>query len=85
MNEQLPAQFSTLVISLASSSLMALGVEQNPQTGTVEKDLNVARFNIDLLNVLKEKTKNNLNNDEQRLLDSVISDLQLKFVEVSKK
>lgn len=83
--QQIPAQFSTLVISLASSSLMALGVEQNPQTGTIEKDLNLARFNIDLLNILKEKTKNNLNDDEQRLLDSVISDLQLKFVEVSKK
>lgn len=82
---EIPAQFSTLVISLASSAVMALGLEKNPQTDTVEKDLDVARFNIDLLNVLKEKTKNNLSEEEQRLIDSIISDLQIKFVEVAKK
>lgn len=83
--KEIPAQFSTLVLSLASSAVMALGLEKNPQTDKVEKDLNVARFNIDLLNVLKEKTKNNLSEDEQRLLDFVTSDLQLKYVEVSKQ
>ncbi len=79
------AQFSTLVISLASSTMIALGLEKNPQSGETEKDLRLAQFNIDLLNVLKEKTKNNLNDDEKQLLGTVISDLQLKYVEVSKK
>lgn len=83
-NQELQAQFSTLVISLASSSLMALGLEKNPQTNQSEKDLNMARFNIDLLNVLKQKTNNNLTEDEKRLLDTVIADLQIKFCEVSK-
>lgn len=78
------AQFSTLVLSLASSSVMALGLEKNPQTDQFEKDLSVAQFNIDLLNVLREKTKNNLTQDEKHLLDSLLSDLQLKYVEVSK-
>ncbi|NCN40854.1 DUF1844 domain-containing protein [bacterium] len=81
---ELEAQFSTLVISLASSSLIALGLEKNPQTNQTEKDLNVARFNIDLLNILKTKTNNNLTEDEKRLLDTIISDLQIKFCEVSK-
>lgn len=81
---ELQAQFSTLVISLASSSLIALGLEQNPQSQKAEKDLNMARFNIDLLNVLKSKTNNNLTEDEKRLLESVISDLQIKFCEASK-
>jgi hypothetical protein len=76
-------QFSTLVISLASSAVMALGLEKNPHTGKEEKDLDVARFNIDLLLLLKEKTKGNLTDDERQLLDSVISDLQMRFVEVN--
>ncbi|MAV90836.1 MAG: hypothetical protein CL676_05400 [Bdellovibrionaceae bacterium] len=77
-------QFSTLVLSLASSSIMALGLEPHPHTQKVEKDLKMAQFNIDLLNVLKTKTQNNLTTDEKHLLESVISDLQIKFCEVSK-
>ena len=59
---------------------MALGLEKNPQSAKYEKDLNLARFNIDMLKLLKDKTKNNLSVDEQKFLDSVLSDLQLKFV-----
>ncbi|MGE4132871.1 MAG: DUF1844 domain-containing protein [Bdellovibrionales bacterium] len=79
----LPASFSTLVLSLASSAVMALGLEKNPHTGQVEKDLNLARFNIDILNMLLEKTKGNLTADEGKFLESVVSDLQIKFVYVS--
>ncbi len=67
---------------MASSAVLALGLDKNPQTGEYEKDLDVARFNIDMLNLLKEKTKNNLDKDEQQFLDSVVSDLQMKFVYV---
>ncbi len=41
----------------------------------------IAKFNIDLLVVLQEKTKNNLSADEKNFLDTVVQDLQLKFVE----
>lgn len=75
------ASFSTLVISLGSSAVMAMGLAPNPQTEKVEKDLKMAQFNIDLLVVLRDKTKGNLNADETRLVDHVIHDLQLKFVE----
>lgn len=67
---------------MASSAVLALGLDKNPQTGEYEKDLDVARFNIDMLNLLKEKTKNNLDKEEQQFLDSVVSDLQMKFVYV---
>lgn len=80
--ESLPCSFSTLVLSMASSAILALGLEKNPQTGKTEKDLEVARFNIDMLEMLKEKTKNNLTADERHFLESVVSDLQLKFVHV---
>ena len=74
------ANFSVLTMSLASSAAMALGLAPDPQTGKTEKDKNMAKFNIDLLVMLKDKTKGNLNADEQKFLETVITDLQLKFV-----
>lgn len=82
-NSPLPT-FSTLVLSLGSSAIIAMGLDKNPQTGQVEKDMDLARFNIDMLSLLKEKTKNNLTAEEQQFLDSVVSDLQLKFIGIKK-
>jgi hypothetical protein len=78
----LPVSFSTLILSLASSAVLAMGLEKNPQTGQIEKDLDLARFNIDMLNLLKDKTKGNLDAEEKQFLDSVVGDLQMKFVYV---
>lgn len=76
----LPVQFSTLVLSLASSAILAMGLEKNPQTNQIEKDIELARFNIDMLLMLKEKTKNNLDTEESKFLETLIGDLQMKFV-----
>jgi hypothetical protein len=81
--EKLEANFSTLVLSIASSAAMALGLAPHPVSGKSEKDLNLARFNIDLLTMLAEKTKGNRTSDEERFLSSVLSDLKMKYVEVS--
>ncbi len=78
--QKMEATFSVLAMSLASSAAMALGLAPDPQSGEVHKDKDMAKFNIDLLVVLKEKTKGNLTSDEQRFLESVVSDLQVKFV-----
>jgi len=59
---------------------MALGLAPNPANGKTERDLELARFNIDLLRMLRDKTKGNLNADEQRFIESIVSDLQMKFV-----
>lgn len=80
--QSLPVSFSTLVLSLASSAVLAMGLEKNPQTGQIEKDLDLARFNIDMLALLREKTKNNLTHEEQQFIEAVISDLQVRFVAV---
>lgn len=74
--------FSTLVLSIGSSAAMAMGLAPNPATQKVEKDLDMARFHIDLLVLLKDKTKNNLDAEEQKFLDSMISDLQMRFVQL---
>ena len=83
-NNPFPAQFSTLILSLASSAFIAMGLEKNPQTNQIEKDMELASFNIDMLEMLKKKTKNNLDADEQQLLDTILADLQIKFVNHTK-
>ena len=77
----LEANFSTLILSIASSAAMAMGIAPNPSTNKIEKDLEMARFNIDLLVLLQTKTKGNLSKEEEDFLKNVISDLQLKFVQ----
>lgn len=79
--EKLEASLSLLIMSLASSAMMAMGLAADPQSGKTQTDMNMARFNIDLLIVLKEKTKNNLNNEEVDLLNHILQDLQTKFVQ----
>ncbi len=73
--------FSTLILSVGSSAVVAMGLEKNPLTQKFEKDLDVAKLNIDTLLMLKEKTKNNLNEEEKQFLDHMISDLQMRYVQ----
>lgn len=83
-NKNMEASFSTLIMSLGSSTIMSLGLAQNPQTGKTEKDLNIAKFNIDLLLMLQDKTKSNLTEDEEKFLKALVTDLQVKYVEANK-
>ncbi len=82
MADTMEASFSVLIMSLASSSCMAMGLAPDPENGEVYKDKQMARFNIDLLLVLQEKTKGNLSKDEDQFLENLISDLQMKFVSI---
>lgn len=79
--QKLEASFSVLAMSIASSAAMALGLAPDPNTGETRKDKDMAKFNIDLLLMLKDKTKGQLTTDEQGFLESVLTDLQLKFVQ----
>ncbi len=80
-SDSLEASFSLLVMSLASSASMALGLAPEPHTGEFHKDLPMAKFNIDLILMLKEKSKGNLTEEENRFISSVLQDLQLKYVQ----
>ena len=75
--------FSAFVLGLASSALIHLGVHQNPETGAVSIDLTLARQSIDVLAMLREKTRGNLSTEEEQLCSSVLADLRLRFVEKS--
>lgn len=74
-------QFVNLVSALAASAMQQLGKLVHPLSGKTEVNLQGARSTIDLLEMLREKTKGNLNEDETQLLRSTISNLQLNFVD----
>ena len=76
--------FSSLIFSLSSSALFHLGETPDPQTGEKKKDLPLAKHTIDIMAMLKEKTKGNLDDDERRFLEIVLSDLQLRYVSAVK-
>lgn len=75
--------FSAFVLGLASSAMISLGAQEHPETGTVTIDLVLARQSIDVLAMLREKTRGNLTADEEHLFSSVLADLRLRFVEQS--
>lgn len=80
-----PVNFSSFILSLATSALIHLGQEANPATGERSVVLPAARQVIDLITLLEEKTKGNLTPEEENLLRQILFTLRLKFVEVEKK
>ena len=58
----------------------ALGKVANPATGKIEKNLDTAKHVIDMLDVLRDKTSGNVTEDEKKLMDAAIADLQLNYV-----
>ncbi len=79
-----PADFRTLVATLASQAMMGLGAYGDPQTGRVVIDVVGAQFAIDLLGVLEEKTKGNLAPEESAELTEVLAHLRARFVQIAR-
>jgi hypothetical protein len=75
------ALFVNLVIIFQSAAMQQMGKIMNPITGKVEKNLEQARYSIDILSMLKEKTRGNLSDDLERLLDSALLQLRMNYVE----
>ena len=72
--------FSTFIVSLASSALVGLGEVPDPATGRKARDMGFARHNIDILEMLREKTLGRLEEDESGLLDNILSELRVKYI-----
>lgn len=75
-----PVDFSTFVLSLASSAMVHLGDVPHPETGEPARNLPLARQTIDMLAMLQQKTKGNLSRDEATYLESILYDLRLRCV-----
>lgn len=83
-DEKKGIDFYTFVLSLGSSAFVHLGDAPHPETGApVEPDLAIAKQTIDILAMLREKTKGNLTAEEERFLENVLTDLRLRFVQRS--
>jgi hypothetical protein len=79
-----PVDFSTHVLSLASTALIALGKMPGPEGDDHPVDLETARHLIDVLGMLEVKTRGNLDEPEHKLLASLIYDLRVAFVDAQK-
>ena len=75
--------FIAHVFHMASQAAMALGEIESPLTGKRETDLRSARFLIDIIEILEEKTRGNLDDDETRYINGVLADLRMKYVQKS--
>lgn len=80
-----PVDFSTHVLSLASTALIALGKMPEPDGTKHAVDIETARYLIDVLAMLEAKTKGNLDEAEQKLLASLVYDLRVAFVDAQPK
>ncbi len=76
---------ATFIFSLSSSALVHLGEIPEPETNKTLVDLPIAKQIIDTLGLLQEKTKGNLDPDEEKLLRSVLYDLRMRYVQKSGK
>ena len=77
--------FHLLVLSLSNAALMGLGLMPDPESGGLMKNLDLAGHNIDLLCMLQAKTKGNLTAEESQLLEGLLYDLRLKYVEARRQ
>jgi Domain of unknown function (DUF1844) len=75
-----PIDFTAFLLGLASTALIHMGATPHPDTGRIQRDEVLARQSLDLLAMLKEKTRGNLSAEEERLFSALLTDLRLKFV-----
>ena len=79
-----PVDFSTHVLSLASTALIALGKMPGPDGDPIDLDVETAKHLIDVLEMLEQKTRNNLDEAEAKLLASLLYDLRIAYVDAQK-
>jgi Domain of unknown function (DUF1844) len=79
-----PATFEFFVLSMKMQAEMSMGlVHFGEEADRPKPDLRVARHSIDLLSMIAEKTRGNLNLEEQRLIENSLTELRFRFVQVS--
>ncbi|MBK8982747.1 MAG: DUF1844 domain-containing protein [Ignavibacteria bacterium] len=86
MNEDKNKQlFLSLVYSFQMQAMIQMGKLQNPVTGEIDRDLDAAQVSIDMIDMLKEKSKNNISSEETGFITKVVSELKMNFVEEKQK
>jgi len=84
--QQIPlpeVNFGNFLLSLHTSALIQLGEIQDPNAGQALKDLPLAKQTIDLVGMLKEKTRGNLAPEEEKMMEAVLYDLRIRYVKAA--
>ncbi|MBI4402748.1 MAG: DUF1844 domain-containing protein [Deltaproteobacteria bacterium] len=76
--------FSTFLLSLATGALIHLGLTPDPITKKTQKNIELARQNIEILALLQQKTKGNLTPEEDQLMENLLTEIRLRFVQATK-
>jgi hypothetical protein len=77
--------FFSLVMTFQAAAMQQMGKMKNPISDKIERSLEQAQLSIDMLDMIEEKTRGNLSEDETKLLKSILQDLKLNYVdEISK-
>jgi Domain of unknown function (DUF1844) len=78
--------FGTFLLSLSTNALVHMGESEDPNLlGDIPVDLALAKQTIDIIGMLKEKTKGNLTPQEENLINHVLYDLRLRYVQKTKE
>ena len=78
------ASFDMLLMQHHTQAMLAMGMIPDPATGQVIKNKSAAKFHIDMLGIIQERTKGNLNQGEEDALNGVLHNLRMMFVEFNK-
>ncbi len=73
--------FHHLLAMFQTMAIQQLGKLMNPITGKLERDLHQARITIDMIGMIQKKTDGNLTDQEKRLIDNILAELQLNYVD----
>lgn len=79
-----PLDFSSLVLPFYTQALIKLGLVKDPLTDKEDEDLDLVKRLIDLLDLLKERTKGNLKPEEEKFLDACLHQIRLAYMEKTK-
>ena len=83
--EMPPITFTDFIVSLSSSVIYHFGDIPDPVTRKAEKNLIAAKQTIDILGIIEQKTKGNLDENEKRLMDAILFELRMRYVKEAEK
>jgi hypothetical protein len=84
-SEKKKVLFMQLILMFHGAAMQQMGKIKNPVTDKIERDLTQAQFSIDMLDMMKDRTKGNLSPEEERFLQSLLQELKLNFVDEAGK
>ena len=79
-----PINFRAFIFGLASSTLIELGAAPHPETGQLSMNVTLAQQSLSLLEMLRAKTRGNLDAEEERLFANLLTELRLRYVDATK-